>query len=117
MSALGIEEQRVNVILDFAEPLERVQTIGDGFRVNAKIVTFRAQNAVKVPVAALFRSGTQWAAFVVSDNRVRQQPVDVGRRNTAEAMVVGGLSPGDHVVVYPSPSLREHSRVVFARGE
>jgi hypothetical protein len=57
VSALGIEEQRVNVILEFVEPLERVRTIGDGFRVNAQIVTFHAQTKIKVPVAALFRNG------------------------------------------------------------
>ena len=63
VSALGVEEQRVNVVLDFAEPLDRVQTIGDGFRVEASIVTHRVENAVKVPVGAVFRDGEGWAVF------------------------------------------------------
>ena len=111
VSALGIEEQRVNVILDFAEPLERIQTIGDGFRVNAKIVTFSSADAVKVPVAALFRSGTQWAVFVAADNRARQQLVNLSRRNATEAMVADGLSPGEQVVIYPSPALHDRARI------
>ena len=69
ISALGVEEQRVNVVLDFAEPLDRLQTIGDGFRVEAHVVVFRQENALKAPVGALFRDGAGWAVFALDGTR------------------------------------------------
>ena len=110
ISALGVEEQRVNVIIDFAEPLDKVRTIGDGFRVEAHIVTFRVDSAVKVPVGALFRdleAGTgAWAVFVTDGGQARKRAVKASRRNATEALVESGLGPGDEVVVYPSDALR-----------
>ena len=111
VSALGVEEQRVNVVLDFAESLDKVQTIGDGFRVEAHIVVFRQESAVKAPVGALFRQGVGWAAFVIDAERARLLTVKVARRNNLEAMIEGGLEPGDRVVVYPSDALKDGSRV------
>lgn len=114
ISALGVEEQRVNVVLDFTEPLDRVQTIGDGFRVEAHIVVFRAADVIKVPVGALFREGEGWAVFVVEDGRAAKQSVNVARRNATEAMV-DGPKPGEHVVVYPSDALAAGARVAVHR--
>jgi HlyD family secretion protein len=115
VSALGVEEQRVNVVLDFAEPLDKVQTIGDGFRVEAHIVTQRVDNAVKVPVGALFRDsggdGAGWAVFVVEDERAVKRAVQAPLRNRTEAQVAAGLKPGEEVVVYPSDALRDGARV------
>jgi HlyD family secretion protein len=116
VSALGVEEQRVNVILDFAEPLDRIQTIGDAFRVEAHIVTHREEKAIKVPVGALFREGEGWAVFVADGERAVKRAVKVPRRNGAEAMVEDGLKPGDLVVVYPSDALRDGSRLEVSRG-
>jgi HlyD family secretion protein len=115
ISALGVEEQRVNVVLDFAEPLDRVQTIGDGFRVEAHIVTFRVPEAVKVPVGALFREADRWSVFVVEGDRARKRVIKVPRRNGTEAMVEDGLRPGDEVVVYPSDALKDGSRLLRTR--
>ena len=115
VSALGVEEQRVNVILDFAESLERVQTIGDGYRVEASIVVHRTEDAVKAPVGALFRDGEGWALFVVEANSARKRAVKAPRRNAAEALIEAGLQPGERVVVYPSDALREGARVEVAR--
>jgi HlyD family secretion protein len=115
VSALGVEEQRVNVILDFAEPLDKVQTIGDGFRVDAQIVVFTEKDAVKVPVGSLFRSGDQWAVFVLEEGRARRRTVQVPRRNGREALVAQGLQPGEAVVVYPSDALQDGARVAVAR--
>jgi len=98
-------------VLDFAEPLDKVQTIGDGFRVEAHIVVYRAQDVLKVPVGALFREGAGWAAFVVDGERARKRAVKVARRNNVEAMIEEGLKPGDRVVVYPSDALRDGARV------
>ena len=111
VSALGVEEQRVNVVLDFSEPLDKVQTIGDGFRVEAHIVVFRQESAVKAPVGALFRQGAGWAAFVIDAERARLLTVKVARRNNLEAMVEDGLKAGDRVVIYPSDALKDGSRV------
>ena len=111
ISALGVEEQRVNVVLDFVEPLDRVQTIGDAFRVEAGIVIYRQENALKVPVGALFREGEGWSVFVAEGGRARKRPVKVPRRNSLEALVEDGLRPGEQVVVYPSDALRDGSRL------
>ena len=111
VSALGVEEQRVNVVLDFSEPLDKVHTIGDGFRVEAHIVVFTQESAVKAPVGALFRQGAGSAAFVIDAERARLRVVKVARRNNLEAMIEGGLEPGDRVVVYPSDALKDGSRV------
>jgi HlyD family secretion protein len=115
ISALGVEEQRVNVVLDFAEPLDRVQTVGDGFRVEAHIVVYRAENVVKVPVGALFREGEGWAVFVAEERRARKRAVKVPRRNGIEAMVEDGVKPGERVVVYPSDALKDGARLAPSR--
>lgn len=116
VSALGVEEQRVNVILDFAGPLDKVWTLGDAFRVEAHIVTHHEDKAVKVPVGALFRDGEGWAVFVVEDGRAAKRAVEVPRRNGVEAMVQKGLKPGDRVVVYPSDALRDGTKVEIVSG-
>ncbi|HZM33104.1 MAG TPA: HlyD family efflux transporter periplasmic adaptor subunit [Burkholderiales bacterium] len=114
VSALGVEEQRVNVILDFAGPLDQVWTIGDGFRVEAAIVIHRQDNALKVPVGALFREEERWMVFVAQGREARKREVKLERRNSLEAMVSGGVEPGERVVVYPSDALRDGSRIELA---
>jgi HlyD family secretion protein len=111
ISALGVEEQRVNVVLDFAEPLDRVQTIGDGFRVEARIVVFRAEDGLKVPVGALFRDGERWAVFAVEAGRATKRTVTFSRRNSVEALVEEGLKQGERVIVYPSDALKAGARI------
>ena len=111
VSALGVEEQRVNVVLDFVEPLDRVHTVGDGFRVEASIVVFRQEDALKVPVGALFRDGDGWAVFVAAEGRARKRAVKTSRRNAVEALAEAGLEPGEQVIVYPSDALKDGSRL------
>jgi HlyD family secretion protein len=111
ISALGVEEQRVNVVLDFAEPLDKVQTLGDGYRVEATIVTHRVEDAVKAPVGALFRDGEGWAVFAAEGGRAVKRAVKAAQRNGVEALVEDGLRPGDRVVIYPSDALRDGSRI------
>ena len=111
VSALGIEEQRVNVILDFADPLDKVQTLGDGFRVEAHIVTQHLGDAIKVPVGALWRDGDRWAVFVDQGGRARKRDVEVAMRNTVEAVVKSGLAAGERVIVYPSDALTDGARL------
>lgn len=112
ISALGVEEQRVNVVLDFVETLDKVQTLGDGFRVEATIVTHSVADAVKVPVGALFRDGEDWAVFVAEGGRAVKRTVRAMQRNSTEARVEDGLRPSDRVVVYPSDTLRDGSRIL-----
>lgn len=116
VSALGVEEQRVNVILDFAGPLDQVWTLGDAFRVEAHIVTYREEDALKVPVGAIFREGEGWAAFVVQGDTAVKRAVQVARRNGLEAMVESGLEPGERVVVYPSDALRDGASIEIVSG-
>jgi HlyD family secretion protein len=115
VSALGVEEQRVNVVLDFAEGLERVHTIGDGFRVDAHIVVYQEKSVVKAPVAALFREGDGWAVFALENDRARKRAVRAPRRNGVEALIAEGLRPGERVVVYPSDALRDGARLEAVR--
>lgn len=108
ISALGIEEQRVNVIADLvAAPAE----LGDAFRVEAKIVVWESENAVKVPVSALARVGDAWTVFTVENGRAKRQPVVIGRRNPLEAEVLKGLSEGAVVIVHPGYDVNDGARV------
>jgi HlyD family secretion protein len=116
ISALGVEEQRVNVIIDFDGTPASLQGVGDGYRVDVRIVLVARQDVTVVPVAALFRRGEDWAAFVLDGDRVNVKTLKIGGRNAQEAWVEEGLAPGDRVVVYPSDSLRDGSRIQVARG-
>jgi HlyD family secretion protein len=111
ISALGIEEQRVNVIVDFTDPLEKRPTLGDAFRVEARIVTWESADVLKLPVGALFRLGDDWAVFVVADGRAKLQRITIGQRNDLEAEVGQGLAPGDRVIVHPSDKVQEGTSV------
>ena len=111
VSALGVEEQRVNVVLDFDDPPEDLPALGDGFRIDAHILSFRVDNAVVAPVGALYREADGWALFVMEDGRARARKVRVGAHNGEVAWVQDGLAAGQRVVVYPSDALRDGSRV------
>ena len=112
VSALGVEEQRVNVVGDLAGSSPR---LGDGYRVEARIVTWQAADVVKVPVSAVFRRGAGWGVFVVQGGRARLRGVTLGHRGEAEAEVVDGLRPGETVVLYPSDRISEGVRVRVPR--
>jgi HlyD family secretion protein len=101
ISTLGVEEQRVNVIVSLVDPpLERTK-LGDGFRVEARIIVAEAENVLKVPTSALFRVGQQWAVFRVVAGIAQQQIVKLGLKNGLAAEVIEGLASGDQVVVHP----------------
>lgn len=108
ISALGVEEQRVNVIGDPVDPLG---SLGDGYRVEARIVIWSADKVTKVPGSSLYRVGNSWRVFVVQDGRLREQEVEVGQRNQDEAQIVKGLQPGDVIVRFPSNELKDGVRV------
>jgi len=112
VSALGIEEQRVKVLIDIDSPPPGWQVVGDGFRVTVRIVTQSVDKAVLAPVGALFPfADGGMAAYRIEGNRARLQPVEVGGRNGNEAWIQGGLQPGQRVIVYPPPTVGEGRRV------
>ena len=107
ISALGVEEQRVNVIVDFVDPREKRASLGDGYRVEVRIVTWEKPDALTVPTSSLFRTDGQWSVFLIDGETVKRQPVKIGERNERAAEVLEGLSPGQQVVAYPGESLAE----------
>ncbi|NOZ66626.1 MAG: HlyD family efflux transporter periplasmic adaptor subunit [Alphaproteobacteria bacterium] len=112
ISALGVEEQRVNIILDFIDPIEKWRALGNAFRVEASIVVDKAENVLHVPVSALFRQNEQWSVFVVRDGRAVLQAVDVGRRNDHEAEILKGLTENDRVIIHPGNDVSDDTRIV-----
>jgi HlyD family secretion protein len=110
-SALGVEEQRTNVIIDIVSPQSEWGSLGDGYRVDARIVVYRSDDAVKVPTSALFRDGDRWAVYVDSDGRARKRPVTLSRRTGLEAAVKTGLQPGERVVVFPGDAIGDGVRI------
>jgi HlyD family secretion protein len=108
VSALGVEEQRVNIIADPAEPLG---ALGDGYRVEARIVVWEDDNTLKVPGSSLFRSGVEWHVFVIEGGRVRARRLEIGQRNQDEAQVLAGLEAGTALVRFPSNDLKDGVRV------
>jgi HlyD family secretion protein len=111
VSALGVEEQRVNVIADLVTPPDQRPGLGDHFRVEARIVIWEAADALKVPTGALFRRGDQWAAFVVADGRAHLRPVKSGRSSGSETQILEGLKAGDLVILYPGSRVQDGQRV------
>lgn len=112
ISALGVEEQRVNVVIDFTEPLEAIERLGHGYRATVRIVTWSAPEALKVPVSALFRAGSQWSVFTVDrKSRARLRKVAIGHMNDQEAEVLGGLNAGERVLLHPSDKVGDGVKV------
>ena len=111
VSALGVEEQRVNVIADFVTPPEQRLGVGDNFRVEARVIVWEAAQVLKVPAGALFRQGEHWATFVVQDGRARLRRVQVGRSSGTETQVTAGLQAGEQVILYPSSRVHDGQRV------
>ncbi len=112
VSALGIEEQRVKVRLDLVDEYEKWDRLGHDYRVLVRIMLWRADDAVIVPLSALFRKGESWAVFRIDDGVARLTTINIGQRNSRLAEVKGGLSPGDRVVLHPSDRLNDKVRVV-----
>jgi HlyD family secretion protein len=117
VSALGVEEQRVWVIADFIDPLEKRARLGHGYRVEARIVVWEADNVLKVPAGALFHQGDSEAVFVVESGRARLRPVRTGKNNGLEAEALDGLQAGDTVILHPSDRIHNGMGVVCRTPE
>ena len=112
ISALGVEEQRVNVVLDFDETSAgRRAALGDGYRVDIRIVTWESADVLLVPTSAMFRHGEQWAVYVVDGGRARRTLVQPGHQTALSAEVVSGLARGARVILHPGDTLAEGARV------
>ena len=116
VSALGIEEQRVNVIIDFSDSPARWRQLGHGYRVVARIVVSRGENVLLAPVNALFREDAEWAVFLVAEGRARTRRVTVGRRNSRHAEILDGLAEGEMLVVHPSDRITDGTPVAPRPG-
>jgi HlyD family secretion protein len=107
VSPLGVEEQRVNVILSFQD----AAVLGDRYRVDASLVTWESDDVLLVPMSALFRSDSRWSVFVVEGDGARLRHVELGHQGRSDAEVLQGLAVGDVVVLYPSETLEDGARV------
>jgi HlyD family secretion protein len=112
ISALGVEEQRVNVIIDFDDPIDAARRLGDGYRVEVRIVIWSKDKVLKVPVSSLFRHEGGWAVFRLENERAVRRAVRIGQRNGVEAEVLSGLTAGETVVAYPSDDVQDGVKVV-----
>jgi HlyD family secretion protein len=110
VSALGVEEQRTRVRLDFVDP---PGALGDGFRVTVRIETSRVEGATVVPSSALFRCGENWCVAAIEQGRIARRTVQPGLRNAAETAIISGISPGALLVRYPSDAPHDGDRVVI----
>jgi HlyD family secretion protein len=112
ISALGVEEQRVNVVLDFVEPSSGVRpSLGDGYRVEVRVVVWEAPNVLRVPTSALFRHGDKWAVYVVDRGRAHRTLLELGHQTGQYAEVRSGLAEGARVILHPGDTLVDGARV------
>jgi HlyD family secretion protein len=108
LSVLGVEEQRVKMVADFDAPSAG---LGDGYRVEVRVVVWDGADVLKVPTSALFRRGSDWSVFLVRRGRAQRQTVSIGQRGATEAEVLSGLTPGDVVILHPSDRVDDGVRV------
>lgn len=108
ISALGVEEQRVNVVLDFVSAPEQ---LGDAYRVEVRVITWQSPSVLKVPLSALFRRGDDWNVFIAATDRASRRNVKIGHRSDLEAEVLDGLREGERVIVHPGNELTDASRI------
>jgi HlyD family secretion protein len=111
LSALGVEEQRVDVILSLTDPPDTWSSLGDGYHIEARLELWRSESVVKVPVLAVFRHGGGSAAFKLDGGTVQLTPITLGHRGALEVEVLSGLAPGDVVVVHPGDRVKDGVKV------
>jgi HlyD family secretion protein len=116
VSALGIEEQRVNVIVDIVSPRDEWERIAHGYQVDVRIVLAESEDVLKVPLTALFRDGANWAVFVRESGRGTLRHVSLGKSNGVETEVTTGLAENDVVVLHPSDRVRDGVRIGARAG-
>jgi len=111
VSALGVEEQRVWVIVAFTSPPSQWQRLGDGYRVEASFIVWEADDVLQIPASALFRDGSAWAAFIAEQGKAVKRRIEVGQRNGLSAQVLSGIREGEQVIAHPDDRLRDGASV------
>lgn len=111
VSALGIEEQRVDAVLDITDPPERWRSLGHGYRVNVRVILFEGE-VLRLPLGALFRQGDEWAIFVAEEGRAIIRPVVIGQRSSLSVEIREGLQPGAQVILYPSDRIKDGAAIM-----
>jgi HlyD family secretion protein len=111
LSSLGVEEQRVLVIVDITSPSEMWRVLGDGYRIEAHFVVWEGRDVLQVPTSALFRSGKEWSVFVEENGKARRRAVEVGQRTGWSAQLLSGLKENDSVVAYPDDTISDGARI------
>ncbi len=111
VSALGVEEQRVRVIVDITSPIADWQRLGDGYRVDASFILWQGENILQIPTNAVFRVGDQWAVFVVNDKRAQIKHIELGHRNGLDVEVKSGLAEGEVFITHPDDAVSDGARV------
>jgi HlyD family secretion protein len=107
ISSLGVEEQRVLVIVDFTSPVEVWEGLGDAYRLDTSFIIWEGKDVLQAPASALFRKGEDWALFTIENNRVRLRTVEVGHRNGLAAEILAGLKEGEMVVAHPDDQVKD----------
>ncbi len=111
VSALGVEEQRVNVVSDFLGDPATWSRLGDGYSLETRIVIWEKRDALRAPVGALFREGDSWAVFVSDRGRARLRLLEIGHRNDDWAEIAGGLAAGETVILHPGDRIADGVRI------
>jgi HlyD family secretion protein len=111
ISALGVEEQRVKVRVDFVDPLPPGKFLGDRYRVEARIITWHRDSVLQVPTGALFRRGGDWMTFLADGSKARLTKVNIAHNNGTIAEVTGGISQGQSVIVHPPDAVTDGQSV------
>ena len=111
VSALGVEEQRVRVILDLVSPREEWMALGDAYRVEVEFILWEDANVLQVPSSALFRDGDAWQVFVDDAGVARMRAVQIGARGSFATQVIDGLEPGERVVTHPDDRIADGVRL------
>lgn len=114
VSSLGVEEQRVNVVIDIVEPTAERAALGDGYQVNTKIIHWKTDSCLKVPVGALVRIDANWGVYINENGKAKLVEIQIGQRNREYAEVLTGLTENQEVIVYPSDEIRD-GRMIYHR--
>ena len=112
LSALGVQEQRVNVVIELVSPRDQWLQLGDGYRIEAHITVWQSDEVVQIPASAVFRHEGKWAVFIVEEMVAKLTLVTIGRRNGRDVQIVEGLEPGVRVILHPSNQVRNGVEVV-----
>ena len=111
VSALGVEEQRVLVLVDITSPRDAWKGVGDGYRLEASFILWEEKEVLQVPAGALFRTGDRFAVYVVGKGRAMARTVEIGRRNGLAAQLLSGLAEGETVILHPGDTVAEGKKV------